>query len=59
MSPEQAWCLFFSTIVGWQFHPRVELKDRLTLAECAAYADEMVKEYVCRIGPLSPPSEET
>lgn len=38
-----AWCMFFSAVKGWQYHPGV--KQGLTTKECAEIADAMLDEY--------------
>lgn len=35
------WDMFFMSVAGWQYHPGN--KENLTLEECAAVADEMMK----------------
>lgn len=37
----QIWCLFFTSVVSFQYHPGT--KQRLSLVECAAIADEMLQ----------------
>lgn len=46
MDREQAWALFFSSVVALQFHPGV--KERLSMEVCASIADEMLVHLDCR-----------
>jgi len=49
---EQAFMLYFGTLVGWTLHPGY-LKpgsERLTLEQCAILADAMVAETAKRYG---------
>lgn len=46
MDLEAAWVICYSTVVGWQYHPRVDKP--LSLEECAKVADEMVEQYAKR-----------
>lgn len=40
------WAMFFSSIVGFQYHPGV--RDRLSMVECAELADMMYEQYLLR-----------
>jgi len=57
MDQQAVWVLFFTTVVGWQYHPG--RKCPLSIPEAAEVADAMMREYVCRIGQQLPPSAET
>lgn len=43
-----AWCMFFSAVKGWQYHPGNEANKHLTTRACANVADEMLAEYIVR-----------
>lgn len=49
---KQIWVIFYSSVVGWQYHPG--RKCPLDLKECGEIADRMLKEYVWRFGPQPP-----
>lgn len=41
-----AWCMFFSAVKGWQYHPgNLNYQRTLSTAECARIADEMLDQY--------------
>lgn len=52
MNPQQLWTFYFATIAGWQYHPGAGTKEhkQLTLAECSAIADEMLRQTSRRWG---------
>lgn len=45
MDEKHLWALFFSGLYSFQFHPGAGTKDhtKLTMQECAALADHMVR----------------
>lgn len=46
MDDEAFWCICFSTVVGWQFHPgRNQPVDGITIEGCALVADKMLAAY--------------
>lgn len=45
MSEEQAWAIYFAGIVAFQFHPRNEPAERMTIKACAEVADQMLQEH--------------
>lgn len=40
--------MFYSSIVGFQYHPKNSEKERMTLAEAALIADAMYGQYLLR-----------
>lgn len=44
-----AWCMFFSAVKGWQYHPGN--RSTFNTRECAAIADDMLDEYKLRKEP--------
>lgn len=42
---QQIWDIYYSGIVGWQFHPGTHKDgcEPLTLEECALFVDEMMR----------------
>lgn len=54
------WSMYFSSVCAMQFHPRnsevVERSGPTVLIKLSAIiADEMLREFICRIGPQVPP----
>lgn len=43
------WAMFYSSIVGFQYHPRNEPADRMTLVDAAEVADQMYMQYSLRV----------
>lgn len=43
-----AWCMFFSAVKGWQYHPGTGPGAKLSTKECASIADDMLDEYLTR-----------
>lgn len=41
-----AWCMFFSAVKGWQYHPGND--EQLNTAICGRIADDMLDEYLTR-----------
>lgn len=42
------WAMFYSSIVGIQYHPKNAAADRMPLVEAAAVADAMFEQYTLR-----------
>lgn len=40
------WCMFFSSVVSFQYHPGVKVP--LSLSDCAVIADSMLDEFLNR-----------
>lgn len=52
------WAMFYSSIVGIQYHPRNAAAERMTLLEAAAVADAMYEQYILRRRTTSWPLEQ-
>jgi len=47
MQYPEVWAMFFSSVVGFQYHPGMKIK--LSLIECAQIADDMYAQYMLRM----------
>lgn len=45
MTEETAWAIYFGGIVSFQYHPRNEAIERMTLKQCGEVADQMLEEH--------------
>lgn len=48
MNEETAWAMYFSGIVAFQYHPRNEAAERMSIKACADVADQMLIEHRMR-----------
>lgn len=48
MEKEAAWAMYFAGIVAFQYHPRNEPAERMTIKQCAEVADAMLQEHKLR-----------
>ena len=48
------WAVFYSSIVGFQYHPKNDASERMSLVDAAAIADAMYGQYMLRKCPPPP-----
>lgn len=48
--PEHIWAMYFSSICGFQYHPRNPPAERMKLEDCALIADRMAELHMKRFG---------